>query len=62
MRVHHPSPQQLVIFNNEWSRDWISPAFFLFLSLLWHFLFFPLIFDADDAFVYYFTHSIIVST
>lgn len=62
MRVQHASPQQLLIFNNNWSRDWISPAFFLFLSLLWHFLFFPLIFDADDAFVYYFTHSIIVST
>jgi hypothetical protein len=62
MRLKQVSPTLLVIRNNSWSRDWIIPAFFLFLALLWHFLMYPLIFEADDDFVYFFTHAIIAST
>ena len=49
----------LVIRNNNWSTDWISPAFFVFLSALWHVLFFPIIFEVDEQFVYWFTHGIV---
>lgn len=62
MRIQQISPQVLLIRNNDWSRDWISPAFFVFLAGLWHFLFYPLIFENDDPLVYYLTHSLLIGT
>jgi hypothetical protein len=58
MLLHRLNSNVLVIRNNNWSRDWLSPAFFVFLSALWHVLLFPLIFEFDDQFVYWFTHGI----
>lgn len=62
MLLHRLNSNVLVIRNNNWSRDWLSPAFFVFLSALWHVLLFPLIFEFDDQFVYWFTHGIFLGT